>query len=123
MIFTKNGYNFSFDANKCKECKGKCCIGESGYIWINSAESKKIADFLKLSIEEFKKQYLIKVGFKFSLREKRFQNGYACIFFDEQHLQCGIYELRPNQCRTFPFWEYYKNKIDEVERECIGILR
>ncbi len=123
MIFTKNGYNFSFDASKCKECKGKCCIGESGYIWINPSESQKLATHLKLDVEEFKKKYLTKVGFKFSIKEKAFHGGYACVFFDEQKLQCGVYEFRPNQCRTFPFWEYYKNKIDEVESECIGILR
>ncbi len=123
MILKKDGYNFSFNSQKCDECGGKCCTGESGYIWISPIESKKIADFLGMEFEEFKKNYLMKVGFKFSLKEKMFKDGYACIFFDEQKLQCGIYELRPSQCKTFPFWEYYKTRIDEVENECIGILR
>ncbi len=123
MIFTQKGYNFSFDSSKCAECKGKCCIGESGYIWITPAESEKMAKFLKIGTEEFKEKYLTKVGFRYSIKEKPFLGGYACVFFDEENMQCGMYEFRPSQCRSFPFWDYYKNRIDEVENECIGILR
>ncbi len=123
MIFKQKGYNFSFDSSKCTQCKGRCCVGDSGYIWINPAESAKLAEFLNLSLDEFKNQYLTKVGFKFSIKEKPFEGGFACVFFDEKNLQCGIYKFRPSQCRGFPFWDYYKNRIDEVENECIGVLR
>ena len=34
-VIKKNGYNFSFNPTACESCAGNCCIGESGYIWIN----------------------------------------------------------------------------------------
>ena len=37
-IKIKSGFGYSFDPSKCSVCKGKCCIGESGYIWISKSE-------------------------------------------------------------------------------------
>ena len=123
MIIKKDNFNFSFDPKACEECGGKCCRGESGYIWVNPIEIDKIARYLKLSSEEFKEIYLIKVGYKFSLKEKKLdENDYACIFFNEKNKNCSIYDIRPAQCRTFPFWDFFKTHIDEVKRECPGII-
>ncbi len=121
-ILKQSGYDFSFNPAKCSTCGGRCCTGESGYIWVGPNERDKMAEFLKVSSEEFKEKYLIKVGYKFSLKEKDFDGGYACIFFDIDKLQCGIYEARPNQCKTFPFWDYFKTNLEELEKECPGIL-
>jgi len=122
-IIKKDGFSFGFNPSACEECGGKCCIGESGYIWVNPLEIDKIARFLNLSSDEFKKFYLIKVGYKFSLKEKKLdENNYACIFFDEKNKNCSIYDVRPTQCRTFPFWDFFKTHIDEVKKECPGIV-
>ncbi len=118
-IIKKEGFPYKFNADACMECEGNCCIGESGYIWVTSKEIEKIAEFLKIDIEKFKKLYLIKVGYKYSLKEKKYKNGYACIFFKNG---CTIYPVRPNQCRTFPFWDYFKNNINELINECPGII-
>ncbi|MDO4673782.1 YkgJ family cysteine cluster protein [Campylobacter sp.] len=118
---TKRGFNYGFDASKCAQCGGKCCTGESGHIFIDAKEAARLSEHLKLSIEEFKTKYLTKVGAKMSLKEKEFEDGFACIFFDEARRNCGIYALRPKQCRTFPFWDYFKNHQKELEEECIGI--
>lgn len=121
-IVAKNGYNFCFDSKVCEECKGNCCIGESGYIWVTSKESLEMANFLKIKHDEFEKNYLEKIGYKKSIKEKPYKDGFACVFFDEKKLQCGIYDVRPMQCRTFPFWDYFKTRIKEVEMECPGIV-
>jgi len=118
----KEGFKFSFNPLVCEECGGKCCVGESGYIWTNPLEIEKIANFLKMSQKEFKDNFLIKVGYKFSIKEKPFEDGYACIFFDTQNKNCSIYDVRPHQCRTFPFWDFFKNNINEVKKECPGIV-
>lgn len=117
----QKGFNYGFDGSKCEKCGGKCCTGESGNIFINNEEIEKLSKHLKLSIEEFRAKYLKKVSFKMSLKEKKFENGYACVFFDEEHRKCGIYAFRPKQCRTFPFWDYFKTHQKELEEECIGI--
>ena len=120
-IIKKEGFDFSFDADACKNCEGNCCIGESGYIWVTLKEIENIASFLKIDKEFFIQNFLIKVGYKFSIKEKPYKNGYACIFFNNG---CEIYPVRPNQCRTFPFWDYFKDKknLNELKKECPGII-
>jgi len=50
-MIREEGYNFSFMPSACVSCGGACCIGESGYIWVNYKEIEDIANFLGLSIE------------------------------------------------------------------------
>ena len=122
-IVTKDGYDFKFAPSACSSCGGKCCTGESGYIWTKYSEIEKMADFLDLTIEEFATIYIKKVKHRYSLIEKRIDiDNYACIFFDNSLKQCKIYPVRPLQCRTFPFWEIYKNEKEEVKKECLGVI-
>lgn len=121
-LVKKEGFPFRFNPKACFTCKGNCCIGESGYIWVSPDESKSIANSLHVNLDEFMSKYLLKVGYRFSLKEKMYDGGFACIFFDEEELRCSIYDVRPSQCRTFPFWNHFKTHIKEVERECPGIL-
>lgn len=116
-------YPYKFDELKCAMCDGNCCIGESGYIWITKQEIEKLAKHLNISIEKLSQDYIFKVGYKYSIREKLIsKDNYACIFFDLSKKQCSIYDVRPTQCRTFPFWEYFKNNIEEVKEECPAIV-
>jgi len=102
-------------------CQGKCCNGESGNIFVNSKEIMVISKFLGIETSRFIDEYLIKVSYKFSIKEIKTDKNYACIFFDKKTNKCSIYPVRPNQCRTFPFWSYFKDKPKEVARECPGI--
>ncbi len=121
-IMKQEGFEFSFDPQKCLSCEGNCCIGESGYIWCNPKEIDDMASFFDLSYQDFVHQYIRKVGFKSSLKEIQIGQSYSCIFFDLGKKACKIYQVRPYQCRTFPFWEYFKNNIKEVQKECPGII-
>jgi len=117
------GYNFCFDSNACASCGGACCIGESGYIWVNYKEIEAIANYLNMSIEEFAQNYLIRAKNRYSLKEFKVKElGYACIFFDTQNRVCKIYDVRPKQCRTFPFWEQFKSDTKELIKECPGVI-
>ena len=120
-IISKEGFPYKFNANACKSCEGNCCIGESGYIWVSLKEIEDIAEFLKMDKNFFIDNFLIKVGYKFSIKEKPHKNGFACIFFNNG---CEIYPVRPKQCRTFPFWDYFKDKskINSLKKECPGII-
>jgi Fe-S-cluster containining protein len=122
MIVDK-AFDFSFDENRCSTCEGNCCIGESGYIWITTSEIDTLSKLLNISVQECFDKYLIKYDYKFSIKEKQLsKNNYACIFFDLDKKQCSIYEARPKQCRTFPFWEHFKTNIKEVIDECPAIV-
>ena len=122
-IVKKDGYNFSFNVDACQSCEGNCCIGESGYVWLNKNEAQQIANFLSMPYEEFVKTHLRKVRFRYSLKEIVVdESNYVCEFFDLNTKRCKIYDVRPKQCRTFPFWEHFINNTKEVEKECPGIL-
>ena len=120
---TKENFNFAFNPSACETCEGNCCIGESGYVWVTPAEIKAIAAHLGLGEEVFRAKHLRKVGYRYSLKENKLGESYECAFFDKNKRQCSIYEVRPSQCRSFPFWDYFKEHITEVEEECPGIIR
>lgn len=120
-MLRQSGFNYEFDCSKCASCGGKCCTGESGYIWISPKEISAIANHLELDESEFIAKFLEKHGYKFSIKEKIYESGYACVFFDEANRNCSVYEFRPSQCASFPFWDYFKNHFDELEKECIAI--
>ncbi len=120
---SKEGYNYKFNPSECEACGGGCCTGESGYIWVKYDEIKQIAQFVNLTLEDFATIYLRKSKHRYSLIEKEIEpNNFACIFFDESIKRCSIYSVRPNQCRTFPFWEQFKNSKEEVQKECPAII-
>ncbi|MGK5595717.1 MAG: YkgJ family cysteine cluster protein [Parachlamydiaceae bacterium] len=87
---------------KCTEC-GKCCTGSSGYVWLTLDEMQEMANVLQLPLDLFKRKYIRQKGHRFALIEKRALNGdYDCIFLEDK--KCKIYQARPLQCRTFPWW-------------------
>ncbi|KPK84439.1 MAG: hypothetical protein AMJ81_05530 [Phycisphaerae bacterium SM23_33] len=92
-------------AFECIRC-GRCCAGpEEGYVWIGKGEIDKLAEFLKLSVEEVHRRYLRRVGRRFSLLET--PETKDCIFLGytpDGRSSCTIYPVRPTQCRTWPFW-------------------
>lgn len=123
-IIKKEGYNFSFNPKKCEECGGRCCYGESGYIFASVAELEQVAKFLNISLESLCLKYVKKVGARFSFIEQKCflqENGIRCVFFNEETKKCNIYPARPKQCRTFPFWNMYKNDKSELFERCIGV--
>ncbi|ANE35817.1 putative Fe-S cluster-containing protein [Campylobacter iguaniorum] len=120
-MLKEDGFSYCFDPQKCQSCGGKCCTGENGYIWIDEDEMSKLSRYLDLDIANFKSIFTYQVGVRFSLKEKEYNGGFACVFFNEKDLNCGIYEYRPKQCKTFPFWSYFKKNYNELEKECIGV--
>ena len=118
----QEGYAYAFDPKACQECQGRCCTGESGYIYVTKTEIEKIAALLNLTINDFGVKYLFKKGYKFSIKENKFEDSYECVFYDRKTNGCTIYDARPSQCKTFPFWDYYKQRVDELKAECPGVI-
>jgi len=121
-IITKENYPYAFNADACATCEGRCCTGESGYIYVSISEIERIAALLGMSVNDFGVEYLFKKGYKYSLKERLYKDSYECIFYDRVSNGCRIYEARPSQCITFPFWEYFKSHVDELKDECPGII-
>lgn len=121
-IIKQDGYSYSFDPSACSACQARCCTGESGYIHVNSREIEDISKFIGMGIEDFTQTYLFKNGYKYSIKERKFADSYECAFYNRETNGCSIYEVRPIQCRTFPFWDYFKNRVDELKLECPGVI-
>ncbi|GIW92342.1 MAG: zinc/iron-chelating domain-containing protein [Pirellulaceae bacterium] len=98
----------------CTQC-GNCCTGAPGYVWVNDREIEALAALLEMSVEEFERLYVRRVGIRKSLRE--FPNG-DCVFFDSQTRRCTVYEQRPRQCRTWPFWDSNLRSPEAWRRTC-----
>ncbi len=121
-LIKKNGYDFIFNSKVCETCDGNCCIGKSGNIWINKNEIENLKKYLNISLEKLTNNFIEKRGYKYSIKEVKLEeDNYACVFFDLEKKHCSIYEVRPIQCKTFPFWEYFKKNKKEVIKECPAI--
>ncbi len=58
------------------------------------------------------------------------QDNYDCVFLERDPEtnagKCGIYSVRPQQCRTWPFWKSNLKSSDtwnEQVKRCSGINR
>jgi len=91
----KDGLRF-----ECTQC-GDCCTGAPGFVWVNQEEIDALAAKVGIDVDAFEKKYVRKVSGRRSLVE--FPNG-DCVFFDTEKRNCSVYEARPRQCRTWPWW-------------------
>ena len=84
------------------ECQGtgRCCVsrGAYGYVYLTLADRRRLARQLGLPTREFTRRYCAKTGGHFHLKDVE---G-SCRFLDGA--RCSVYEGRPTQCRTWPFW-------------------
>jgi len=85
---------------ECTQC-GDCCSGEPGYVWVDETEIAAMAAEMNLDCETFKHRFVRKVGRDQSLLE--YPDG-DCILLDPETRKCTVYQSRPIQCRTWPFW-------------------
>jgi len=86
---------------ECTQC-GDCCTGAPGYVWVNNDEIAALAAALDMKVHEFEASYVRRIGSRKSLIE--LANG-DCILFDGKTRKCKVYNDRPRQCRTWPFWD------------------
>ncbi len=121
-MMREEGFTYSFNPKACETCQGRCCTGESGYIYVTKNEIEKISKLLDMDVKIFVDTYLFKKMYKYSIKEVVHENSHECIFYDRDSNGCKIYDARPLQCKTFPFWDYYKTRVDELKLECPGIL-
>ncbi len=105
----KDGLRF-----QCTQC-GDCCTGAPGYVWVNKAEIEALATQTGMTVADFEQKYVRDVGVRRSLVE--YANG-DCVFFDAIDRKCTVYEARPRQCRTWPFWDSNLRSPEAWERTC-----
>ncbi|GHV84977.1 zinc/iron-chelating domain-containing protein [Spirochaetia bacterium] len=100
--FYAGGLRFS-----CTRCSD-CCRHEAGFVFLSQADLRLLAEGLQKEYTEIMESYCRWVptlvpalggSEQLSLKEK---SNFDCIFWQDG---CTVYQSRPLQCRTFPFWE------------------
>ena len=113
-VWYKDGLAF-----QCTGC-GDCCSGDPGVVWVTNEEIQQIAEYVGLTETEMKLRFTRREGKKTTLTER--DNG-DCKFLDGGSRRCTIYPVRPQQCRTWPFWNSNLESPEtweEVKRACPG---
>lgn len=100
---------------------GKCCVsrGEYGYVYLTLEDRRRFAKYFHIPTQRFTREYC-----------QKDDNGYyhlkdfvgACTFLKDN--RCSVYEARPTQCRTWPFWPETlsaKGWKKEVAAYCPGV--
>lgn len=100
---------------------GKCCSsrGQYGYVYMTKQDRKDMAKALGFGLTEFTKTYCGQAEGVYYLKND--PNSPDCVFLDGN--KCEVYEGRPTQCRTWPFWPDHMNAKDwnkEVVSFCPG---
>ncbi len=99
---------------ECTQC-GACCSGDPGYVWVNEAEIEAMALEMGLETDAFARKFVRQVGSQRSLIE--YPDG-DCILLDPRTRKCTVYQARPIQCRTWPFWDSTVKKKKDWKQTC-----
>jgi Fe-S-cluster containining protein len=117
--FYAQGLRFS-----CTRCSS-CCRFDPGFVFLTQTDLDALTAELGMAEEGFIAVYCrwvpppgAGVFSQLSLKEK---SNYDCIFWKDG---CTVYNARPVQCRTFPFWASILESKDSWENtacSCPGI--
>ena len=118
MPWYRDGLQF-----ECTVC-GRCCTGGSGYVWVSQEEINGIAAQMGLAPPVFEQVFTWTVRPK-KVSLKEYPNG-DCVLLSDKTRRCRVYEKRPIQCRTWPFWSQNlvsANTWSAVAATCPGCNR
>jgi Fe-S-cluster containining protein len=100
---------------------GNCCVsrGGYGYVYLTKHDRKAMAATLGLSTTAFTRRYCEMEDGIWKLKAGPTED---CVFLKDK--KCSVYQGRPTQCRTWPFWpETLKPKAwgREISSFCPGV--
>tara|TARA_B100000459_G_scaffold144018_1_gene106208 strand:- start:169 stop:636 length:468 start_codon:yes stop_codon:yes gene_type:complete len=113
----KNGVGFS-----CQEGCGRCCDEPGGIVYLSPRDAERIAQSNEMNVEDWlERDCRQTLDGRYVLKSRQVDD--VCIYLNE-HKQCSIYSIRPQQCAAFPWWG--ENLATErawkkVKEECPGL--
>ena len=88
------------------ECQGSgnCCVSRNsyGYVYLSKKDLIRLSKHMKLTINKFINLYCSFTKKDKFLHLKEIKDDKNCIFLKNK--KCEVYNSRPEQCRTWPFW-------------------
>jgi Fe-S-cluster containining protein len=114
-------YPFEFNQAACDSCRGTCCRW-GGYVWITEEEMMVLAETRGMELGVFADSYVRAAYGRLSLQDRLIDGENPCCLFDTSQNRCTVYDQRPAQCRSFPFWKQNREKYLELMEYCPGIV-
>jgi Fe-S-cluster containining protein len=92
------------------QCQPGCirCCEQKGHIYVTPEDIARLAAHVGLSRAEFRRKYLCGTAPLLRFRKPR---NRQCPFLKSDG--CGVHEIKPMQCRAFPFWPEILDKASE----------
>lgn len=119
--FYASGLHFS-----CTRCSA-CCRYEEGYVFLSEKDAFLLGTALKMDYDQFVETYCRWIpssngNYQLSLNEKANND---CIFWTTLPKEgCSVYDNRPLQCRSYPFWASIvrsRKSWEETAHNCPGV--
>lgn len=109
---------------ECTQC-GKCCTRREKYahVYVDEHDMRAMAKLLGMGLRAFRERYTSVDDLGWD--ELRF-DGDTCPLLDPASKRCRVYEARPVQCRTFPFWDEMVDRggwTAQARASCEGLGR
>jgi len=104
---------------KCTGCGG-CCTGSPGYVFLSNSDLEKLSNHFKLELNQFQQKYTRYVDGQYALLDR--PGSEDCIYLQDN--KCTVYDARPIQCKTFPWWIHNlrgPKDWEEAASRCEGI--
>ena len=103
------------------ECQPGCtkCCEQQGFVYLTVDDLERIAAYVGMPAQEFEKRFVYRTKHRLRLRVPR-QQQYPFL----RDSGCSIHEVKPVQCRSFPFWPELVNSKREWKKAatwCPGI--
>jgi Fe-S-cluster containining protein len=99
-LFWEEGLRFT-----CQRCS-LCCTRDEGYVFLTENDVERLAAESRMGRGQFIKTWCrwIKAGGGVELLSLKEKSNNDCFFWKDG---CGVYNARPLQCRTYPFWKNF----------------
>ena len=102
-------------------CRRRLSRTAGGHVRVDPDETAAIAAFLGIDEATLMRRFVQQDG-----RTLKDGMGSRCVFLkDGPHVACSIYPVRPQQCRTWPFWPEAladPELLASMRRTCPGIV-
>jgi Fe-S-cluster containining protein len=89
-------------AFRCQPNCGRCCDQPGGIVYLSPDDAERLAEHAGLDVDAWLERDTRKTFDGRYVLKSREEDG-VCIHLNEQK-QCSIYEVRPQQCKAFPWW-------------------
>ena len=88
---------------RCLPGCGKCCEGP-GYLSMTQPEARRIASHIGVSFDDWVDVLRFYDGTTKDSDVMKVYFEESCMFLDDKN-GCAVHEVKPERCRTFPFWK------------------